>query len=334
MQEYLNKPCGECGEKFTEKDEISVCPDCGTPIHRSCWTGHCPNEEKHGSFDWEKDNGIAKEEPVNKSVCGICGEPLSERTVYCQDCGTPMHLGCFMRKGQCPNIDKHDGEPVSAEGFQREDSFSAPPVFINSYDSFAEKVRKNPVRDRTTGEPLTCYGVTQNELVYFLGQHHISTPRYMGIFIRMAMTGKKAFFNLWQGLLMPFYQFYQKMFGPAIILTLLTFILDIPALMWNAQILEAGSSSEPVLSESLSDIINICAFVSLGAQVLFAFFGDYIYMKWTVSRILTLREKYKDLPEMQYYEILEKKGNPRWYFTLIGLAISFILTYILTYFIF
>ncbi len=324
MKEYLNKPCGECGELFNENDDIAVCPDCGTPIHRSCWTGHCPNREKHGSFEWGKDSVNAPQAEIDRSVCSICGEHIGERPLYCQECGAAMHIGCYMKTGNCPNADKH-GTIEPPDELPQSDLGA---ILVHS-ESFAERVKKHPVRDRETGEPLTCHGVTQNELLHFLGQNNISTPRYMGIFIRMSMTGKKAFFNLWQGLLMPFYQFYQKMFGPAVILTLLTFILDIPALMWNTQVLELGASSaEPVISSSLAGVINICAFVNLAVQILTAFFGDYIYMKWTVSRILSLREKYKDLPEAEYYEILEKKGNPRWYFIFMGLGISFILTYI------
>lgn len=317
MNGYINKPCGECGEKFTEKDDIAVCPECGTPVHRDCWKGECPNSYRHGSFDWEKENNTAVKEKPDKSVCAVCGEPVGERPIFCEECGCAMHFGCYMKNGECPNTDKH-GEMEPDEDFTPGENDA---IYINSYNSFAERVKRNPIRDKATGEPLTCHGVTQSELVYFLGQSYLSTPRYMGVFMRMAMTGKKVFFNLWQGLLMPFYQFYQKMFGPAIILTFATFILDIPGYMVDImQFRQEGENA--VISQELYSVWFFCNLAGIVLQLITAFLGDYLYMKWTVSRILNLRERYGNLPEDEYYAVLEKKGNPRWYFAFIGFGVS------------
>ncbi len=325
MNEYTNKPCGQCGESFTENDDVAVCPDCGTPIHRSCWNGHCPNEDKHGSFEWEKKTNEKPKNVADKSICAICGKDIGERFIVCQDCGTAMHFGCYMKQGSCPNEDKHD-EMENDEEFH-ENNLNV--VYINSENSFAEKIKKHPLRDRETGEPLTCHGVTQSELLYFLGQHYLSTPRYMGMFIRMAMTRKRICFNLWQGLLTPFYQFYQKMFGAGILLAILNFILNIPSLMLNARMEESGVQLEEfVISQSQAEIISICTLVGILVKLLIALFGDFLYMKWTVSRILTLREKYKDLPEEEYYALLEKKGNPRWGFAVLGIAVTYLMFFV------
>ena len=339
MQEYSDKNCAQCGEKFTETDDIAVCPDCGTPIHRKCWNGHCPNEDKHAAgYDWRKDNADAQKHvgTNGEKICSICKNPITDRPVYCPDCGEPMHIGCYMKNGGCPNTDQHDGVYFDHDDFARDDGFGEQKIFINSYDSFADKVMKNPVKDRITGEPLTCHGVTQAELLHFLGKNYLSTPRYMGIFLRMAMTGKKSAFNLWAGLLMPFYQFYQKMIGPGLILLLIDFILSLPQLAVQTSILaETALSAAPeaFVDAQYAGIINVLSFVSLGIQILLAFFGDYLYMRWTVGKILALREKCKDVSETEYYEILERKGNPKWYFTLLGLGLSLLITYIFTVFI-
>lgn len=334
MQEYLNKNCAECGEKFTETDDIAVCPDCGTPVHRSCWNGHCPNETKHAEgFDWDKaqsNSESANTHSAEGNICSICKNTITDRAVHCPDCGEPMHLNCFLKEGACPNRENHDGSYFDEESLHNEDG--TPRIYINSFDSFADKIMKHPVRDRNTGEPLTCHGVTQAELVHFLGKDYISTPRYMGIFMRMAMTGKKAFFNLWAGLFMPYYQFYQKMIGPGLVLLMLSFVLSVPQLMWQTEFLMTGASAsaEAPVAAPMADLINILSFVSLGIQILLAFFGDYMYMRWTVHRILSLRDEYKELPEGEYYEILEKKGNPKWYFTLLGLGFSLLFSYAFT----
>lgn len=53
MQEniYTGQPCMMCGDTFSEKDDIVVCPECGTPYHRECWMreGACVNHELHQS---------------------------------------------------------------------------------------------------------------------------------------------------------------------------------------------------------------------------------------------------------------------------------------------
>lgn len=51
MLDYAGCPCRICGKEFTEQDDIVVCPDCGTPYHRSCYAeaGHCTNTELHES---------------------------------------------------------------------------------------------------------------------------------------------------------------------------------------------------------------------------------------------------------------------------------------------
>ena len=49
MLEYQGEPCIICGKTFTEDDDIVVCPECGTPYHRTCWKeqGGCINTVLH-----------------------------------------------------------------------------------------------------------------------------------------------------------------------------------------------------------------------------------------------------------------------------------------------
>lgn len=334
MQEYFDKDCALCGEKLKQDDDIAVCPHCGTPVHRSCWDGKCPNEEKHAEgYDWDKDNLGEKKEPPKKAsgLCSVCGMPVDDHPVYCPDCGEPMHMSCFLKERECPNKDRHDGSYYDEEDMKNTDG--SPKIFINSSESFADRVIKHPVKDKATGVPVTCFGVTQTELVHFLGKEYLSTPRYMGIFIRMATTGKKVFFNFWAGFLMPYYQYYQKMVGPATILLLTNVILGIPQLMFQMKYYaNATAANEAFLDAHLAGIINVLSFVMLIIQILAALFGDYIYMRWTVNKILTLREKHKNLSEAEYYEILEHKGNPKWYFTLLGLGFTLAAYYVLSLF--
>lgn len=61
---YTNEKCPVCGETFTESSEIVVCPLCGTPHHKECYSknGECGNSEKHNEgFIWKPENN--PEEP-------------------------------------------------------------------------------------------------------------------------------------------------------------------------------------------------------------------------------------------------------------------------------
>lgn len=329
MFDYKNKSCQQCGVPFKENDDIAVCPDCGTPIHRSCWTGHCPNESRHGSgYEWKEESASDNTPPViDKNRCSICGELLSGNAVFCPDCKTGMHFNCYMKNGGCPNAENHDKMRTenNDDGFDNE-----PRIFIDTFESFADKITNNPIKNMETGEVLTCDGVTQTELLHFLGKYNLSTPRYIGLFLRMANTGKKATFNFWAGFLMPYYQFYQKMIGPGIILLLATFILEIPQLIAYFDFFSTGKPVEQLIltNNSMSGLIDVLAVISFALKVILAIFSDYIYMHWAVSKIKHIRENYRNAPEAEYYEALAKKGNPKWFYIFIGLGISLLIYYI------
>ena len=341
MQEYRNKSCAQCGEEFTENDDIAICPDCGTPIHRACWNGRCPNEAKHNTgFDWDKAQAaeaykkIADAAVPDKNTCAICRNPSDNDMIYCPDCGTAMHRSCYAAKGSCPNEHNH-GRKTPEFSFTGEDTFESGRIIqINSFSDIIKGIKSQPIKDSVTGEELSCHGVTQKELIAFLGEQYLSTPRYFMTFLRMANSNKKTSLNFFAGLLMPYYQFYQRMIGPAVILLILNFILGLPASIYQVKIALDTSAATSIASGSLDSLMTAFSFIGLVIQVLTAFFNDYIYMRWSVNRILGLREKYKTCSESEYYAALGKAGAPKWSYTLIGIALSFVFTMIVFHFLF
>ncbi len=130
--DYLGLNCGICGEAFTKDDDVVVCPECGTPMHRRCYSNEkkCPNSDKHGSgyvfefFDRIKENARADSssdavstddnddsgaapqegEPLTvdsstvaanerRGVCPMCGEYNKPGASYCNRCGSPLGGG-------------------------------------------------------------------------------------------------------------------------------------------------------------------------------------------------------------------------------------------------
>lgn len=55
MVQYMGKACESCKRVFEENEQIVYCPQCGAPLHRSCWEekGGCPYSDRHASgFKW------------------------------------------------------------------------------------------------------------------------------------------------------------------------------------------------------------------------------------------------------------------------------------------
>lgn len=325
MREFEGKVCECCKEPFHAEDEIVVCPDCGTPIHRKCWNGHCPNEEKHADgYDWEAEQTRKeppKVRPAAAEICAICGLPLAEEeTVICPDCKTPMHRACFERDGRCPNEARH------AFGYVYRPAGRQEPTVIPMPQSFEDYIEKIQEREREHGTERTCFGVNHAELVHFLGVHNLSTPRFYSLFFHMADTGRKVSFNFLAGLLMPFYQLYRKMTGPSVILLLAALIASIPQLIAQTMILlRQGGTAIP---GELFDMIEIFSYVYLVLRVLVILFNDYIYMRWSVGRILSLREQYRGAPEAEYMAALERAGKPKFTFAVAGFLALSVLMYL------
>lgn len=62
--------CPYCQKPFEEGDDVVVCPECGTPVHRHCWAevGHCINEDKHAEgFAWEAPYSAEREAAEQKA---------------------------------------------------------------------------------------------------------------------------------------------------------------------------------------------------------------------------------------------------------------------------
>ena len=71
--ELIGLKCGICEEAFETGDDVVVCPDCGTPMHRACYneTKQCPNFELHSEgfvfdgFDRIKDEAQGRTKDKN-----------------------------------------------------------------------------------------------------------------------------------------------------------------------------------------------------------------------------------------------------------------------------
>ncbi len=330
MTEYENKRCSCCGEKFKKDDDIVVCPECGTPMHRECWNGHCPNEQRHAEgFDWDSEQKEIELKEYTEAIyrCEICGFKIveSEEKIFCPDCGSPMHRKCYDRIGCCP----HQREHIMGYDYheaKKNPQIQPPMGTVMSFDELIDKLQDNPMRNTESGEEITCFGVKQKELLHFLGTHSLSTPQFFSKFMNMARSGKKVSLNFFAGIFMPFYQFYRKMTGPAVLLTIAYFIMNIPQLFLQVMFLTNGYDA--FIPTQLETIYSVMSYIGLALQIVLFLFNDYIYMKWSVGKILTLREQYQNSSEAEYLSALERAGRPRMAFAFIALAAFSLITFI------
>ncbi|MDR0222067.1 MAG: hypothetical protein LBI38_00815 [Oscillospiraceae bacterium] len=54
---FKGEQCPVCSKRFSDSDDVVVCPECGTPHHRSCHRerNECANASRHGEggFEWK-----------------------------------------------------------------------------------------------------------------------------------------------------------------------------------------------------------------------------------------------------------------------------------------
>jgi len=97
---YSGLNCEGCGIAFTDEDDVVVCPVCGTPQHRSCWSreNNCVNSQKHSEDyswvmpDWKKQENThpAEEKKYSSAEDEIAGKirfSNDETAIACPHCG-------------------------------------------------------------------------------------------------------------------------------------------------------------------------------------------------------------------------------------------------------
>ncbi len=92
--DYIGNKCPACDNYFHAHDDIVVCPECGTPMHRECYLslGKCVNFDKHAQgYDYQED--IKKSQaPDDESLltCPKCNTKNPSNAFFCSKCGNAL----------------------------------------------------------------------------------------------------------------------------------------------------------------------------------------------------------------------------------------------------
>lgn len=103
MFDYTGCKCPVCQQLFVQGDDVVVCPECGAPYHRDCYSEQktCVFSDRHGAdFEWKPapGEGVQAEEPdpartatdTGEAHCPACGAMNPNTALFCESCGVPL----------------------------------------------------------------------------------------------------------------------------------------------------------------------------------------------------------------------------------------------------
>ncbi len=294
MSRFANKKCPICHAPFTEKADIVVCPECGTPHHRQCYLakGHCGVEEYHAQgFVW---NGLLPDEEA--------AQP--EQTAQQPEPAHDPHRGEY--PAGVPN-------PEPRPEFRGMDKIQDPEEYYKRFQML--------VTDDVRGDD----GVSLHELCAFAAKSVYHYGRAFSTF-RGEITGRKSsvFMNICSGMFLPVHQFYRKMDCLGVATLLITVLFMLPELLISGGIIDLESLSDAGHG-ILSMIYMACNFGSLLLTVMLWLFGDYLYYKHAVRQIKKIRSRFEGNLGEEYYAALVEKGRPSWLRAVVGfLLLAFV----------
>lgn len=242
--------CVGCNNIFEENDDAVVCPVCGSPHHRACWTeqGKCANSDLHkDGFVWvypeelKKEEAPVKEAPIetnlrfkngeNAVVCPHCKSLNYGNDALCLKCQKPL-FDTPENSFNNQELSAEDPENVNGYngGYQGNTSAYGMPFgngVMPQEDAFSYYRRFGGLRPDTLVDSIPA-----SEYADYIGEK--KSGDYIRKFVNMARFGRKISVSICALLFGPAWFLYRKLYkegllyGAAIIiLSLLTGILSL-----------------------------------------------------------------------------------------------------------
>lgn len=246
---YTGYTCPVCSNKFEEKDDVVVCPVCGTPHHRACWQslGHCANEDKHSEgFVWtppetEKDRQPRNTEQtqVDVLICPRCGLPNPPGEHNCARCKMPL------------NADAHGSFSRSQPQQNNAPFGSNPPLGTPMYsyrNPYADKAKEVYGDARVSSIPVS-------EVAEYV---QANSEKYIAAFLdgEPAEGKPKKRFNFSAAIFSIYWLFYRKLVKVGCIATLLLVALQI---IGSVGVSYAFQKYKPDAITEYENSVKVCA---------------------------------------------------------------------------
>lgn len=265
---YIGETCALCGLAFTESDDVVVCPECGSPHHRSCYSANncCANAELHTEgYKWQRNTVNKKVSDADVDVyidCPRCGSRNSTENSRCIKCGAPLSEAAKASEGE----NQTTGNP------------------------FLDQIMKLDPNENIGGIRLKeAVGFVRSNLLY-----------YIPMFRQMFAMGRKISFNIICFIFPPIYFANRRMWSWAILTAVLSVLLSMPltisyfvsAGLENGGIsLFSQSVNDAIMANrhTLSTLVDICNVADLGMRILMCMFGNYIYYKFMIKSVKRIK---------------------------------------------
>ncbi|MBQ7046957.1 MAG: hypothetical protein IJN85_04360 [Oscillospiraceae bacterium] len=319
MSNYLGNKCIVCGQKFDEKDDIVVCPECGTPYHRECYIkeGKCINEKLHESGkSWDPEPDTSGD---GYKKCANCGTINKPHTIICENCGAPMlqDLNASMQDEGMSGF--NEAQQESQQGFGG--AFGFDPMDkccgINPDEEFDD--------------------IKLKHIAEFVGTNQMY---YIPLFKRMKDTGKKISLNIISMFAPHLYFAHRKMWLWTIITILFTTLVNLPLIILNliemmdmaeySQLFEMagmkGSLLENFSQVNLESLYNTLSYADLAFRVLLLLFSNWLYYRHCIRKVVMHLDENGEASA----EALARSGGTSIGCIFISLAIQFVVTAIVT----
>lgn len=290
---YTGEKCIVCGELFADGDDIVVCPDCGTPCHRSCWekSGECTNTALHESGEsWKPTAKVSYTPPDGQPIrCIRCGALNDGDSHFCSECGLPL------------NFDRESSRPFN-DIPENEEGTPGIPQMPNMQ---MRTIRLTPQSDMA--------GVRLGDYMEYIGSRSFNI---IASFIKFAKTGRKVSFNIAALIFPELYFFYRKMTKTGVIFLLLSFLLSIPVMIYNGQSGEFGgmilfSTPIDIKSRQFTSFYELCWIINVTVSVFASSYANYWYYKKAREDITSIRAE-ETVSEHETVDLIRRKGGTSW----------------------
>lgn len=235
--------------------------------------------------------------------CVLCGKVFEEGddVVVCPECGSPHHRECYKKHNRCANLYMHEtGQKWKRSSVK---NLSEAPTFIITAEDFEKQNAESDAgQPRIYNENDMMHdigfnlnedmgGATLKEINEFVGTNQLY---YIPVFKRMKDLGSKISFNFSCFLLPSFYFANRKMWLWAIIASVISVILNIPASVLIMA--ESGVFTENIMSviyqnqDFIQNLEMICSAGSWISRLFMCIFANHIYFKFSVKKIHMIKK--------------------------------------------
>lgn len=308
--DYKGYECPVCHEQFQDGEDIVVCPECGTPHHRSCYeaNGACANAGKHREhYSWSEQDAGHQEDGADGVPCAQCGHKNKKDALFCSHCGTPMTAAGAA--GSYPPPDNRQG---TSDPYGRSPFSGAPGVPPVMFDPMAGVNPDDEFTDNVKASDLAA--VVQ-----------VNTPYYMMVFNRIRQFGSSRF-NFSAFLFSGGWLLYRKQYALGAIITVLVFATTVlsnvyynnfyDTYMSLAKSLGGSPSMFSVIEQAmnlpvqefitflLSPVMELLRFIIM---LVSGIIGNRLYYKHCVKNVKTAKERVETPAEAAV--VYEKMGG-------------------------